>query len=92
MEQKDYDFSRQLVDHIVDDVDVQYIQHEIENKTVDYKSGKPKDYNSFLTHTNALFLNVVLNELNFRSSKAEARALEARRVVRKLIDELRLVW
>lgn len=88
----DYDFSRTLVNNIVDNVDVEYIQFEIEKEIVEYKNGNPREYNAFLGHINSLFLNVLLNELNSRNSKAEERAIEARRVVRKLISELRLVW
>jgi hypothetical protein len=83
---EDFVSSKELVEEILNHNinDVKLIQNLIEENIKKFSSYRR---NQYLMHLNALFGNVMTNELSWRHSNAEEISLSARMITKKLNEK-----
>ncbi len=88
--QEDFKTATKLVDEIVDNTEKNNIEQKIKSELQSTISElEPNEQRKYLSHISTLFLNVMVNELSWRSKKSEERTREARTTLLNWIEELR---
>jgi len=82
---EDFNLAKKIVDNIIDNTNIIEIENKLRNIINDYTGNKRRQ---FLCHLNALFLNILLNELTFKCKEAEEKAIKARLITKTLIENL----
>ena len=80
----EYKISTDLVEEVIRVQELEEIEPKI-NEAVNQIDDRNKRH--FLTHTNSLFLNILLNRLSEVGEVGEVRARKAREIIRLKINE-----
>lgn len=85
--QEDLDISNKLVENILDHSDTSKIDVIITEAIKNFDNVYRK--RQFLSHLNALFMNVLLNELYWRNKNASTISIITRNKIKNLIEKIK---